>query len=165
MRNKNLHTLLVFSFLFIICSSCSKDKKLEKTITNDSGVWNIDQVDYDIVATLPIPDISQGTAYNVGTFTFKSSGQGSYEYSITTNMTTHELSSSFLWQVEDGDITITQVEQTMDLANLKIKQHVVAMDGEETSPDKISLEGSETLQEFGTAVEQFVLVGNFYLSK
>jgi hypothetical protein len=152
-------TLLLLTFIV----SCSKDKKLEINIQSKEGQWNIDNVTWTIVQqTNSGQVIANGTTNNPGTFTFDKDGSGSYSYQIDTI----QRSGNFTWYVDDQKAILTSVNQTINFTGgATVTQKLVAYTGTQTDKNKLTLQGSETDQEAGSGVNQFVLTGTFQLSK
>ena len=148
-------TIIGFSF------ACSKDNSLERKIAKRDGVWNIDEVSWTIVSQSGSgQSVTNGTTQNAGTFTFdKSSGK----YSYTVNGT--KRSGTFSWSVTDGKVSLTSVRQSIDFSSGGLTQYSVAYSGTDVSKSKMVIEGSETDQEVGSSINQFVLTGTFTLSK
>jgi len=162
--------LIASTFLF---ASCNKDKKLEKTLKKADGVWNIDQVvwneiDQKIILASPVPGsqtIASGTTTNAGTFTFN---DGTVVVNFTINGKT--TSDTWPWTVDNETITIADITQTLPIPPITlIEQSIIAYSGEQTSKDKITLEGASTLQEIGLSpsdtINQYVLTAAFSLTR
>jgi hypothetical protein len=65
----------------VVFTSCKKEARIEKNLSNKGGEWNIESLVASQTSTNPI-DNSNETIYNYGTFTFKKDGTGSYTITV-----------------------------------------------------------------------------------
>jgi hypothetical protein len=163
MKTLSQITLFLGSIL-ILSSSCSKDKSIERSIQKNDGVWNIDNVDWQVVQqSTSGQNITTGSTANAGTFTFENDGTGKYSYTVGDTITR---SGSFKWSVDNEKANITYVSQSFSWSG-SITQKTVAYTGSTSSKTKLTLEGSETDQYTGGSsyITQFVLTGTFTMTK
>lgn len=146
----------------MIVLSCSKDKKIEKSLYKNDGKWTVASCEWNqVLQTQNGQSITSGTSSDIGEFTFDDGGNGGYSFTIAD---TNEYSQTFNWAVSDESISITKVSQTFDFSG-NIKQTAVAISGTRVSKTEISLEGSETLQGYSGDFTQRVLTAKFTLTK
>jgi hypothetical protein len=151
---------LLFSFL---AESCSKEKKIERTLHKKDGEWTISSVTWQkVLQSGSGQTVTMGTSTNAGTFTFEKDGSGKYNFTIDGD----NYSKSFNWTVSNETFSITAVSQNYDFSTGDVIQTAVAFSGTKNSKKKLIIEGSETYQSTsGSSVTQEVLTGTFELTK
>src|SRR3989344_6649308 len=138
----NYFSFISILFISVLITSCSKDKKIEKTLHKKEGEWNITSVTWEkVVQDTSGQSINFGTTSNAGTFTFDKDGDGNYQYTI--NGTSRFL--AFRWNVHDEKISVTKLSNVFDLSG-NFTQTVISMSGTQTGKNTIVLEGTETIQ-------------------
>ncbi len=159
----NVIFLLLLFVTIIFTTSCSKDKVMERRLDKNGGKWNIDEVEWELIeqSSGGGQTVKSGTTANAGNFTFDKGGSGSYSYEI--NGTTME--GDFDWKVDDQEVTISYVGQSVDFSSGAITQKVVAYSGTQPSKTSLILEGTETSQFTSGGIEQKVVTASFKLSK
>lgn len=147
--------------LMLIAFSCSKEKKLEKTLYKKDGSWKVTSAEWQQVSQSSTSgqSITTGTSTDAGTFNFEEDGSGSY--SLTFGTKTYN--QTFNWTVTDEEFSIVKVAQSIDIATLDIVQLAVAFSGTQLDKNTLQLEGSETLQYFSGDLEQSVMTASITL--
>ena len=158
---KTLKTISLFTLIFLVFGSCSKDKSLENHIDKNDGVWNIDRVDWAIVSQDNSGQkLSSGTTYNAGTFTFDK-GNGKYSYTVDTT----SRSGNYTWNVSSQKVSVVALYESVNFNTGAVVQKTVTYSSTSAGKTSMVLEGTETDQEVGSGFNQFVLTGTFHLSK
>ena len=152
---KKLITLIALA-LVIVVSSCSKEKKLEKRLADNT--WNISKIEWTKTETgLFGASVTTGTETNAGTFTFT-------ETTGTSTMTIDDETfdnASFSWTVSDGgDQIMMTYDLTIEGTNTTQRAMVIEENGK--SSQKWVL--TEQRVEASTG-ETYQLVANITLSK
>ncbi|MBX9850694.1 MAG: hypothetical protein K2X86_02940 [Cytophagaceae bacterium] len=153
---------LVFCFMTILFTGCSKDKMLEKRIRKKEGEWKIESANWTIVYQNMSGQFVRTGTTATGSFTFEKNGEGTYSYSIDTLQRT----GKFTWDVNSQKLEIIKVGQTIDFLSGTVYQKAVNYIGTETDKGEvIVIEGTETDQEVGSGFNQFALTATFTLKK
>lgn len=158
---KNKSSLLLICFVALLVFSCSKEKKLERTLHKKDGEWTISSVTWQkVVQGSSGQSVTLGTTTNAGKFVFEKDGSGSYNFTIDGT----SYYQTFKWSVNDENISITKVSQTFDFQG-NFTQLAIAFSGVKTGKNSIEIEGSETQQYSSGSTLQEVISGTFTLKK
>lgn len=65
----------------VLVSSCKKEAKIEKSLWNKGGEWNIESLVANQTSTNPADNFDE-TVSNYGTYTFKKDGSGNYTITV-----------------------------------------------------------------------------------
>src|SRR5690349_289222 len=96
---------LIALFTAALLTSCSKDKKLERTLFKKDGDWNITSATWEVEEHTDTGIvITNGTSSNIGSFTFDKDGDGYCVYTINGE----SYSSTFKWRVISEQIYISK---------------------------------------------------------
>jgi hypothetical protein len=141
---KKMLTLSAIAALLILVSACSKEKKFERMLYKSEGQWGITSMTFTLITTDENYDVDtlSATAQNTGVFEFDDDGDGSYSFII--DNTTHQ--EGFSWNiVNETALTITRLSSKTDFFTDYTKTISIAMTGEKTAKNKITLTGSEII--------------------
>ena len=155
-----LKQILFSGILILMIASCSKEKKVSRTLTKKDGSWKISQMDWESVSQdTSGQHINMGSSSDNGTFVFEKDNGGTYSFEAGGN----SYNQSFSWSVNEEDISITKISQSFDFSG-SITQLAVAFTGERIDKKTIRLEGSETYQATSGVITQKVLTASIVLT-
>lgn len=159
MQKKSLLILAVTLVSFgLAMISCEKDKDNDPGINHSGAEWIIDSVNWNVVdqdlSGTGGQTVHLGTSYNAGSFYFQDNGEGSFDYDVST----YHREGVFTFMINSDNITINHIEQVI---SINFSQKIIAYSGTMDAA-KMQFEGTETEQ---TTSSQFVLTGEFYLTK
>jgi hypothetical protein len=97
---KNLKFIPFLMVIFLLATSCSKEKKIEKNLYKKEGKWNITTFTYSEFENNVLVD--KETYGNVGSFVFNKNKTGI----MTTNFDGDVYSEAFTWTNSENEITI-----------------------------------------------------------
>jgi hypothetical protein len=161
---KKFLSLAVLAVFMVCAPSCSKEKRLERMLYKSDGSWNITTMNYTYISTDEnnVSVTVSATAENAGTFRFEEDGDGSYNFTV--GGVTH--AQSFGWSTSEESFVITKIKQDINFVTFDIEQLVIALSGEKSDRNQITLSGSETIQTTSdTNISQAVLTVNMTLDK
>lgn len=92
--------LLTICFIALLATACNKERKIDKNLTKDGGVWNIDEMYYNDVY---YGSTATDTYKNVGTYQFNEDGTGVATYSNSGNPDVY----SFFYSVGEDKLNIS----------------------------------------------------------
>ena len=137
--------LLLLPLSLILLTACSKEKRFERMLFKHDGEWDILSIDYTLITTDEYnqKDTVIATAENPGIFKFEKEGHGAYNFGISG--TVHF--EGFSWNVvNETAIALTHTNESYDIFTGYTETLVVAFTGEKTDKDKMTLTGTETIQ-------------------
>lgn len=150
---------VLFLFIIILISGCSKEKRIERSLHKKDGSWSVSSADWtSVVQDTSGQSINMGSTANTGNFIFEKEGSGTYNFTVNGE----QYNSNFTWNVSGEVISITSISQTIFGG---ISQKAISFSGEQTGKNSITLKGSIVEQYFSGTIEQKSLSGTFYLSK
>ena len=162
---KKAVAIIILLFYIISLSGCGSKCKDPEPI---SGDWYVDSFNYNVVAsTLPLPTIFSGNKVSKGTFNFSNNNSGIFTYTIEDTIT---ISRNFIWEMKDGELTISYGSQIIDLPTLSIIQYA----GSHTAKDKdvniknmlLSVtDGRQILSGSNPGIYSITITGNMFLKK
>ncbi|MEX2234889.1 MAG: hypothetical protein WD824_22185 [Cyclobacteriaceae bacterium] len=150
-------------FFMVLCSaivvSCSEDEpklKGDSDLTHEGAKWNIASVEYMLIdQSTSGQTMKNGTKENAGSFYFVDGGEkGSFEM----NLEGYNKEDVFNYSIEQGSVTIIDVEQTVGVTT---NQNVLVISGDRVE-NEMTLEGTITKQ---STAGQFVLTVSLSLVK
>ncbi|MFH2143194.1 MAG: hypothetical protein ABIJ97_12275 [Bacteroidota bacterium] len=169
---RNLIPLIIIVFLI----ACSKEKRIENSISKRDGVWNISSVEYSRIEQI-VTGSNYGqsvtiekTESNIGTFSFdKEFHDIMYDYTLNGE----HRKGGYDFTIDDENIIITSANigisgfiyyLTSDA--YYIEQIAVNYIGEKTDKNSLVIEGSEIYQHVSdTSTVQISLTATFYLTR
>jgi hypothetical protein len=119
----------------IVLTSCKKETRIEKNLSNKGGEWNIESLIANQKSTNPIDNFNE-TIYNYGTITFKKDGTGSYTITVDGDF-------------EAGSLTFSNTEKELSLI---INNQKRVFDIVEWKKDKMKISITENFSSNGESI-------------
>jgi len=167
-----VHKILIL-LVVVVATGCSKDKRIENSITKKNGKWDVSSVTYtrieQVVSGTNVGQIVtvDKTENNVGTMTFqKDNGEVVFDFTLNGEYR----NDIYGFTVNDENI-ILRIKMGLNgifniINNFTIEQQSVSYIGEQTGKNSMTIDGSEVYQRItDTSTVQISMTATYELSR
>lgn len=163
---KKVLSLAILATVLILTQACSKEKKFDRMLYKNKGEWSIESMTYTLITQNENYEIDTVSAMvqNPGIFEFEDNNVGSFSFII--NNAPHE--NAFSWNsVNETALTLTRNSETYDFFTGDTEYIGIAMTGEKTGKNKLTITGIEILEieEYNGGYTKSELTATFTLEK